>query len=162
MKIVSDTGPIIGLAKIDQIFLLKKMATEVLIPPFVQKELFGKIGVESDQIDQALSDFIQVTELRPSGPDIDEALAGLDEGERQSIHLAFTLKKDAILLIDDRAGRQVAENLNISKIGLVGILLTAKKMGFVENIRSLLQQLRANGYWLSEELVSIARKLAEE
>ena len=60
MKIVSDTGPIIGLAKIDQIFLLKKLATEVLIPPFVQKELFGKIGVESDQIDQALSDFIQV------------------------------------------------------------------------------------------------------
>ena len=162
MKIVSDTGPIIGLAKIGRIFLLKKMATEVMIPPFVQKELYGKIGVESGQIDQALSDFIQVIELRPSGTDIEEALAGLDEGERQSIHLAFTFKKDVTLLVDDRAGRQVAENLNISKVGLVGTLLMAKKMGLVENIGSLLQQLRANGYWLSEEVVAVARKLAEE
>jgi hypothetical protein len=38
----------------------------------------------------------------------------------------------------------------------------AKKMGLVENIGSLLQQLRANGYWLSEEVVAVARKLAEE
>ena len=33
MKIVSNTGPIIGLAKVDQLFLLKNVASEVLIPP---------------------------------------------------------------------------------------------------------------------------------
>ena len=60
MKIVADTGPIIGLAKIGRVSLLKNLVTEVLIPPIVHKELYGKIGYESDQIDHALSDFVHV------------------------------------------------------------------------------------------------------
>lgn len=46
MRIVADTGPIIALAKIGKIFLLKSIAGEVPIPPMVYKELFGKIGSE--------------------------------------------------------------------------------------------------------------------
>jgi predicted nucleic acid-binding protein len=123
VKIVADTGPIIGLAKIGQISLLKKLATEVLIPPIVHKELYGKIGSESDQIDQALSNFVHVVELGSLELNIDEPLINLGEGEKQCIFLASTLKKEVLLLIDDRAGRQAADNLKISKIGLVGILL---------------------------------------
>lgn len=37
MRIVPDTGPIIELAKIGMIDLLRTIATEVLIPPFVQR-----------------------------------------------------------------------------------------------------------------------------
>jgi predicted nucleic acid-binding protein len=33
MKIVCDTGPIIGLAKIDCLYILKEIASEVFIPP---------------------------------------------------------------------------------------------------------------------------------
>lgn len=162
MKIVADTGPIIGLAKIGRIFLLKKFATVVLIPPIVHKELYGKIGSESDQIDQALNDFIQVVEPGSLESNIDEPLINLGEGEKQSILLASTLKSEALLLIDDRAGRQAADNLNIPKIGLVGILLLAKKRGFIDNLGSLFQELRLAGYWLSDEVIAIARKFAEE
>jgi predicted nucleic acid-binding protein len=56
----------------------------------------------------------------------------------------------------------VADSLNISKIGLVGILLLAKKKGLIDNVVSLLHELRAEGYWLSDEVVAVARKLAEE
>jgi len=35
MKIISNTGPIIGLAKIDRLFILKNIASEVVIPPMV-------------------------------------------------------------------------------------------------------------------------------
>ncbi len=66
------------------------------------------------------------------------------------------------MLIDDRAGRQAADNLNISKIGLVGILLLAKKKGLIDNVGTLLQELRTAGYWLSDEVITVARKLAEE
>ncbi len=58
--------------------------------------------------------------------------------------------------------RQAADNLNISQIGLVGILLLAKKKGLIENVEPLLQELRANGYWLSDEVLAVARKLSEE
>lgn len=162
MKIVADTGPIIGLAKIGRISLLKKLVTEVLIPPIVHKELYGKIGSESDQIDQALSDFVHVVDLGSLELNIDEPLINLGEGEKQSILLASTLKREVLLLIDDRAGRQAAENLNISKIGLVGILLLAKKRGLIDNVGPLLQELRVAGYWLSDEVIAVARKLAEE
>lgn len=162
MKIVADTGPIIGLAKIGRIYLLKKLATEVLIPPIVHKELYGKIGSESDQIDRALSDFIHVVDLGSLELNIDEPLDNLSEGEKQSILLASGLKKEVLLLIDDRAGRKAAENLNISKIGLIGILLLAKKRGIIDNVGSLLQELQAAGYWLSDEVIAVARKLAEE
>ena len=54
MKLVSNTGPIIGLAKIGRLDLLKSLAGEVLIPPFVHKELFGKLGVEAVRIEEGL------------------------------------------------------------------------------------------------------------
>jgi predicted nucleic acid-binding protein len=162
VKIVADTGPIIGLAKIGQIFLLKKLANEVLIPPIVHKELYGKIGFEANRIDRALNDFVSIAELGSLEITEDERTANLGEGEKQCIYLAFSLKKDVLLLIDDRAGRQAADKFNIPKTGLVGLLLLAKSRGLLENVGSLLQELRSAGYWLSDEVITVARKLAEE
>ena len=104
MKIVSNTGPLIGLAKIAQISLLKSMAEEVLIPPAVHRELLGKFGPESEEIDRALRDFISVRQLKPLESEAEVALVDLDEGERQAIGLASTLGEDVLLLLDDQAG----------------------------------------------------------
>jgi len=41
-------------------------------------------------------------------------------------------------------------------------LLLAKEKGFVENVGSLIYELRNAGYWLSDEIIEIARKLAGE
>jgi len=162
MKIVSDTGPIIGLAKIGKIILLKNIADEVIIPPMVYKELFGKIGPESNEIDQALNTFIMVKR----DIDVEEAvkieLAGLGEGEKQAIGLASRLDNDVILLLDDRAGREVAARLNIFTTGLIGLLLVAKEKGFVESVGTLIKELRNNGYWLSDDIMKTAIKLAGE
>jgi uncharacterized protein len=162
MKIVSDTGPIIGLAKIGKIDLLKSIAEEVLIPPMVYRELFGRFGRESDQIDLALSDFIQIKSDLKSDLATERVLADLDEGEKQAISLAFTIGKDVLLLLDDRAGRQAAKKLNIPTTGLVGLLLLAKEKGIAKDIGFFIDELRDNGYWLSDEIVSIAKKLAGE
>ncbi len=162
MKIVSDTGPIIGLAKIGKIILLKNIADEVIIPPMVYKELFGKTGPESNEIDQALNTFIMVKR----DIDVEEAtkieLAGLGEGEKQAIGLASQLDNDVILLLDDRAGRQVAARLNIFTTGLIGLLLVAKEKGLVESVGTLIKELRNNGYWLSDDIMKTAIKLAGE
>ncbi len=90
MKIVSDTGPIIGLAKIGKIILLKNIADEVIIPPMVYKELFGKIGPESNEIDQALNTFI----MAKRDVAVEEAtkieLAGLGAGKKTSYWTCFS------------------------------------------------------------------------
>ena len=162
MKIVSDTGPIIGLAKIGKIILLKNIADEVIIPPMMYKELFGKTGPESNEIDQALNTFIMVKR----DIDVEEAtkieLAGLGEGEKQAIGLASQLDNDVILLLDDRAGRQVAARLNIFTTGLIGLLLVAKEKGLVESVGTHIKELRNNGYWLSDDIMKTAIKLASE
>lgn len=162
MKIISNTGPIIGLAKIDQLFLLKKIASEVLIPPMVYRELLGKVGIESERIDHALNEFLRVTDLNPLEPSIEMTISGLGDGERQAIGLASTVKGDVLLLLDDRAGREVAKQLNIPTTGLVGLLLLAKKKGILENIGSLIDDLRIQGYWLSDEVVEVIKRLGGE
>lgn len=162
MKIVSDTGPIIGLAKIGKIILLKNIADEVIIPPMVYKELFGKIGPESNEIDQALNTFIMVKRDMAVEEAVKIELAGLGEGEKQAIGLASRLDNDVILLLDDRAGREVAARLNIFTTGLIGLLLLAKEKGFVESVGRLIKELRNNGYWLSDDIMKTAIKLAGE
>jgi len=162
MKIVSNTGPLIGLAKIDCLPILKMIASEVLIPPIVHRELLGKVGFESERIDSALDDFIRVTNLQPLEPAIKEVLVDLDEGERQAIGLACTISKDVLLLLDDRAGRIITEKLNIPATGLIGILLLAKERGIVKNIKLLVDGLRIQGYWISDKIAEIAEHLAGE
>ena len=44
MILVCNTGPLIALAKIDRLSLLQNIGLErILIPPMVQRELWGKI-----------------------------------------------------------------------------------------------------------------------
>lgn len=162
MKIVSNTGPLIGLAKIDCISILKDIASEVLIPPVVHRELLGKVGIESEKIDRALNEFIHVIDLKHLELATQEALLDLDEGERQAVGLASTFSEDILLLLDDRAGRSVAEKLNIPTTGLIGILLLAKEKGILGNIGPLIDELRSQGYWISDEVVDIAKDLAGE
>jgi len=82
MKIISNTGPIIILAKIGKLGLLKELASEVLIPLTVYRELFAKVGRESQAIDRALVDFIRVAEVTEINSEVEIAIAGLDEGEK--------------------------------------------------------------------------------
>jgi predicted nucleic acid-binding protein len=162
MKIVCDTGPIIGLAKIDCLYILKEIASEVFIPPIVYRELFGRVSFETERIENALNEFIQVTELKTLKPKIQEMSIDLAEGERQAIGLASMFSKDVLLLIDDYAGRTVADQLDIPKIGIIGILLLAKERGILKDVGPLIDELRNKGYWLSDELILLARRLAGE
>jgi uncharacterized protein len=110
----------------------------------------------------ALADFIKVAPANVTEPSITSVLAELDEGERQAVALASALGKDVLLLMDDHAGRRAARELGVAITGLVGLLLVAKEKRLVDNVGSLLEGLRNAGYWLSDEVVEVARKLARE
>ncbi len=109
-----------------------------------------------------MHDFIHVTELKTLEPATESAIADLDEGEKQAIGLAATIEDDVLLLLDDRAGREAAKKLNIPTTGLIGILLFAKEKGLIENIKSFIEEIRNCGYWLSDEVIDVAKQLASE
>lgn len=162
MKLLSNTGPIIGLAKIDKLSLLKELAEEVLIPPLVYRELLGKCGWESSRIDLAINSFIKVTELSEISNEIKQVISTLDGGEKQVISLGSVTSGQLILLLDDKAGRNAAKKLGLATTGLVGVLIFAKEKGLINEVSSLLEELRIQGYWLGDSLIRIAKNLAGE
>ena len=59
---------------------------------------------------------------------------------------------DAVL-IDERRGYEVAVQLGLRTIGILGILLGAKSAGFLPAVKPVLDALQKDaGFWLSESL----------
>jgi uncharacterized protein len=161
--LVSNTGPIIALAKIQKIHLLNELGFQrLLIPPRVKKELLGKIGPESDLIDEALETFIQVEKPKKTNESIKKTTLNLDEGERQVIFLGASFDEEVLLLLDDKAGRTKARQLNLPVVGTAGLLLLFKQRNLIEKVVPLMTALREQGYWLSDTLVNQVQKLADE
>ena len=163
MIIVCNTGPLIALAKLNSMDLLKELGFQrVLIPACIRKELLGKIGPESNTIEVALDEFIEVEKLGATEQPVEAAASALDEGEKEVILLGASTKDRVILLLDDQAGRRVARTLGIPVVGTAGLLLSAKKQGFIEAVSPLLISLREQGYWLSDALLAEVRRLSGE
>jgi predicted nucleic acid-binding protein len=160
MSIVSNTGPLIALAKVNRLGVLEKLFGIVQIPPAVQRELFAGSTIESARLDEALARLIRVQTVEHIPPEVKAATEHLGIGEQQAIALAY--QSQLPLIIDDRAGRTVARGLGISVTGLVGTLILAKQAGLIQNVRALLEEIRTRGYWLSDDLIEQAERLAGE
>lgn len=85
----------------------------------------------------------------------------LDAGEAEAIALATELP-DCEVVLDDLRARRKAMRLGLSVIGVVGLLVQAKRRGLVEARRPLLDALRARGFYVSDALCEHALKLARE
>lgn len=160
MSVTSNTGPLIALAKVDRLRLLKSLYGEVFIPTAVYRELFAKPGDETRRLDTALDDnTIRVhTPFGPVTPP--PAVASLGAGEAEAILLS--LERSLPLLLDDRAARNAARSLGVRLTGTAGVLIEAKRSGLVEAVRPVLADIRNRGYWLSDELIETAGRLAGE
>lgn len=160
MTVVSNTGPIVALAKADRLALLRDLYGEVLIPPAVHRELLAKAGPEAQAIDDGLAGFLRVTPTSPPPEEVDRLTSGLGAGEEQAIALAR--ETAGLLVIDDRAGRKAAGQLGIATTGAIGVLLKAKQDGHLPTIGPVLEIIRSRGYWLSDAVVEMAMRLAGE
>jgi predicted nucleic acid-binding protein len=151
MIVVSDTSPLTSLAAIGQFDLLRKLFGEIKIAHGVWDELNhgGRRHPGSHEVEkaswvtsQAVSDHALVMALRRD----------LDKGEAETLALAIELKADLVLL-DEQEGRHAAVRLGLRPLGVLGILLQAKKLGAIAEIRSLLDALREQaGFFLGEGL----------
>ncbi len=155
--IVSNTSPLIALAKADALSLLKMLFGEVKIPSAVHRELLAKSGVEAKRLDAALADFITVVTCPEASAEAEEATKYIGAGEQQAITLAHDL--GALLLMDERIGRKVARDLHVSVTGVVGVVIKARQSGMIPKALPLIIEMRRNGYWLADHLLEIAAKL---
>lgn len=159
MIVVSDTSPITNLAAIGQLDLLRQLYQKVIIPEGVYHELTaiggqhpGAIVSSLDWVEiQSTSDQLLVTALRIE----------LDDGEAEAIALAQQISAD-LLLIDERRGRIVAERFGLRVVGLIGILVQAKRQGLIQQLKPHLDLLIRSGFWISQELYNRVLQAAGE
>ena len=60
-----------------------------------------------------------------------------------------------IKLVDDKAAKKTAKYLGFTVTGTLGVLLRAKRMGVVQEVRPLLQEIRKNGFYVSATVANM-------
>ena len=163
--VIADASPLIALARIQHLHLLREIFTDVVMTEIVQQEvLSGGNFADSVVIRAAIQEgWLQVCHS-PSDND-GTHLEWLDPGERSSILLALEYQRNRHtprLVIDEAKGRAAAQNLSLELIGSAGIIATAARLGLIPQARPLLESLRASGYYLSQTVVELALKSAGE
>lgn len=160
--VVADATPVIALACLGRLALLRDLYRQVLIPEAVHGELASGGRRPGGSADLSASPWIEMRQLRnPLSVLSIDFFGDLHRGEAQVLALAREI--DARLVVmDDRLGRRHAARLGLTVTGTLGVLLAAKQLGYEQRISPLLNQLDAHGIYLSRPLRALAVKAAGE
>jgi predicted nucleic acid-binding protein len=146
--VVADTSPLNHLVLIGSIDVLPELFKRVLVPDEVIRE---------PRAIAAPPDVRTWANALPDWTDIDRAGAAdndmphLDPGERAAI-LVAEVQHQALLVIDDTAGRLEATRRGIRCTGTVGVLRAAGSEGLID-LRLAPQKLRQPNFRISESLI---------
>ena len=158
MFVVCDASPIIALAGVSRLELLRDMYVDVVIPRVMHAEIVaGQGGREII----AGSPWLVTRDARDAAV-VAELLVQVDPGEAEAIALGIELAAD-LLVIDDRKGRLVAVSRGLPVVGVVGILLEARERGLLAALRPILDDLRrVAAFRLSDRVYRQALEAAHE
>ncbi len=146
---ISNSSPLICLAKINKLELLKKMFQYILITENVETEVleYGKPGYT--EIEKAINEgWIKI--INPEN----SINFGLDQGESSIINLANETNDS--LIIDDSRGIKIALTFNLKVLRTTDIIVMAlyKKIINKNQAKSYIHKIVENGYHLSSQYYS--------
>ena len=148
MIIVSDTSSISNLLQIGLIDILHVLYGEITITPAVKRELY-RLPDQERQIEQI--DWIKVKAPQNQGM-IVQLLEQIDLGEAESIVLAME-EQAKYLIIDEYKGRLIADSYGIKIVGILGVLIQAKKESIIPAVKPPIDQLIEIGFRLDKKLI---------
>ncbi len=153
MIVVSDTSPLTALLTVGHEDILPQLFEEVVIPQAVRIELLRS--------HTKLPEWLRVIDVKDA-VQADKYLQLVDVGEAEAIELAQELHADR-LLIDERKGRKLAVREGLSVIGLLGVVLLAKRKNLIPSARQFLQRLdQEAGMYLAQDVREVALKSVNE
>jgi predicted nucleic acid-binding protein len=149
---VANASPVIVLAKIGYLHLLKELPQHILVPQAVFSEILA--GPASDPARQAFeSGWTQPVSPEPIPNEFLEW--GLGAGETAVLALARSRPASEAIL-DDAAARACAKAFGVPLLGTLGIALRAKKRGLVASAGEVLKAARAAGLHLDDRTIRMA------
>ena len=158
--VLADAGPLIALAKIKRLALLKRLFGSAGVTAVVAGELrLGTPVPGAAELDRA---FGAGWLLRLAAPNVKVPEHGvLDAGEASCLAAAIATP-GTLLLIDERLGRSEAQRLGIACMGTAGVLCAAKELDYLKAVRPVLNELLAVGYFLGNNVIEDACRRAGE
>jgi uncharacterized protein len=143
LPIVSNTSPLIWLAKVDKITLLRDLFLEVIVPQEVYIEAVEK-GLQGGFTDAlVIKECIDEGWIKPTilnSKDygllqkISEHAPEIHPGEAQAIVLAH--KMNLLLLMDESSGRALAKAWGLNVKGTVYVVLSALRKGIISQTQA--------------------------
>lgn len=153
LKVISNSSPLIHLAKLDRLDLLRALYQEVTIPTAVYREIVleGQERPGSSAVKKQCDlGAIKVREI--ADRNLYRSLKkDLDGGEAEAITLAIEVKADLILL-DETEARKMASIFDLPVTGFIGILLKANKKGLIDDFKTILDTAIENGFYINPTL----------
>ena len=151
MNIVSNTSPLINLAMIGELELLHKLYDTICIPQAVYDEIVVQGNGQAGDEQIKNSSWIQVQTIKNELL-VQSLLLELDKGEAEAIALAVETSAHLVLL-DEKRGRTIAAHFKVRHLGLLGVLVQAKRTGLIPVVKPLIDHLRHHaGFWIDNKL----------
>jgi uncharacterized protein len=123
----------------------------VLIPAAVYGELTTSKRDLDPAIDLATERWLVVATPKDQRR-VQELRENLDPGEAEAIVLAIERRAD-LLLVDERRGRRTATAAGLTVIGLLGVVIRAKRSGLIDFAKPVIDELiQTAGLWIGSEL----------
>ena len=161
--VISDASPLIGLAIVDGLAWLPQLLGEVWIPPSVHREVLPGVSARGVVAIAAAIKRKSVRVWKKGIPPPTLPLPDLDEGETDCIHIALSLGDgNALILMDERAGRAVASERGVRVAGTAAVIGFAKKRGLIDSAKGRFERLHATDFRISAAVIqAVLRDVGE-
>lgn len=150
--VIIDASPLIGLAIVNGLSWLPEIFDTVYLPKSVKHEVLpGRAARGESAIAHAInSDWLKVWE----DPIETQLNLDLDAGETDCISLGLNHAEQAILIMDERAGRAVAKEKGLSVIGTAAIIGLAKRQGIITSAREVFEVLHNSDFRIAAVVIN--------
>jgi predicted nucleic acid-binding protein len=150
--VVIDSSPLIGLAMVDGLQWLPKLFDTVFLPDTVRQEVLPNKAAPGEQ---AIAEAIGAGWVKV-WPEIIQPLLeiDLDAGETDCINLGLRYADQALLIMDERAGRAVAKEKGLPVIGTAAIIGLAKKRDLIPSARAVFEILHRSDFRIAAAVIN--------
>jgi predicted nucleic acid-binding protein len=150
---VVNASPIILLTKIGHLDLLNQLGPPIVIPHTAFLEIQRRGSGDPSVQTLAQTPWLLTVDPGPVAP----AVAAWNLGAGESAVLTHALANlGAGAILDDQAARNCASALGIPHQGTLGLVIYAKQQGFIPAARPLVERLRQEGIYLSDQIINQA------
>lgn len=154
---IINASPIISLSRIDSLDIIKEIYPEFIVPVGVYEEIMAYKYEDKakEWCSHLLDSHFFKTEISPLIASWD-----LGKGESEVLSLAYKYKNSGVVL-DDKLARNCAKVYNFPLHGTIGLIIRAKQLSVVGDLKYHLYKLKKSGFRISETVINKAIEISE-